>query len=85
MNLRPTIFPLTQDPQNSTSQTTATQLTARYKNMLGSQAASFDVGLFYQLERSAEEAAAMEKTGNSSTVNQYGSNGRPIEAGGVYA
>lgn len=87
MNIRPTVFPLTSDQQNpAAAQNTATQLTERYKNMLGSQAAGQNVGLFYQLEQSAQATGELEKTsGTSSDVSRYGMNGRPIEAGGVYA
>lgn len=85
MNVRPTAFPLNHDQQGAQGQTTVKQLSERYKNMLGSQAASFDIGLFYQLERSAEDAVSMEKVGNSSDVSRYGMGTGPVEAGGTYA
>lgn len=53
MNIRPSQFPLnSEQPTNNT----VAGLTQRYKNMLGSEAAGQDVGLFYQLNRNAKES-----------------------------
>lgn len=49
-----------------------------YKNMLGFQAASEDVGLFYQLNRSASAVT-------SDSYEPDGVRSRPIEANSVYA
>lgn len=92
MIFRPTTFPLNSDPQGPTSQTSATQLSERYKNMLGSQAASFDVGLFYQLEQAAKETEQVDELGNYEkgqgrqfeNITRYGNYAKPIEAGGSY-
>lgn len=81
MNIRPSTFPLNDADQGSIdAQKGAASLADRYKNMLGSQAAGQNVGLFYQLEANALEEGKAKDLGND--VNKYDSRG-PVEAGGV--
>lgn len=81
MAIRPSAFPLNNADQMSTnSQQSADQLAARYKNMLGFQAAGQNVGLFYQLERNAADTEANKDQKLSNYDNYNG----PVEAGGVY-
>lgn len=63
-------------PYTGKSPSAVTNEAQRYKNMLGFQAASEDVGLFYQLNQNA--------IGNTDIRNIDPAAGRPIEAGGVY-
>ncbi len=77
------------------SPSAVTNESKRYKDMLGSQAAGVDVGLFYQLNVNAVEAAtaAEEDIGNYTkgdsrlfnNIKNYGNYSTPIEAGGEYA
>lgn len=62
-----------------------------YKNMLGPQAAEAEVGLFYQMSRTAEAPPEEVETYTNSNsrqlqnISRYGNYAEPIEAGGVYA
>lgn len=58
------------------SPSAVTDESEKYKSMLGTLAASEDVGLFYQLNAAAPETAQ--------TLDQKAAQG-PIEAGGMYA
>lgn len=72
--------PLQPSQYKGTSPSAVTDESAKYKDMLGSQAASVEVGLFYQLNRAAA-AAAEDSVANGSSVN-----GRlPVEANATYA
>lgn len=93
MNFRPSNFPLNNaDQQSVDSNKSAAGLTARYKDLLGTQASGQDVGLFYQLEENAK-AVEEEELGNYTNsgsnqiknISRYGNYSRPIEAGGEYA
>ncbi len=61
------------------SPSAVTNQAEQYKNMLGSQVASEDVGLFYQLNNAA---GANQETAQSLDRKIYGG---PVEAGGQYA
>lgn len=72
--------PITATQFKGTSPSAVTDESDKYKNMLGFQAASVDVGLFYQLNQSAL-AATSEAVANGGAVN-----GRaPVEANSTYA
>lgn len=62
------------------SPSAVTDESAKYKAMLGFQAASADVGLFYQLNQSAA-AVSESEAANGNTVNGQ----TPIEANAMYA
>ncbi|ARV76652.1 hypothetical protein PHABIO_21 [Pseudomonas phage Phabio] len=81
MAIRPSAFPLNNADQGSIdSRTSADQLAARYKNMLGFQAAGPNIGLFYQLERNAAETEASK----DQKLSKYDGYNGPVEAGGIY-
>lgn len=62
MNVRPSVFPLNNaDQQSVDAQKSAASLTERYKNLLGFQAAGQDVGLFYQLNTTAEATESEQR------------------------
>jgi len=72
--------PIAPTQYKGTSPSAVTDESAEYKEMLGFQAASVDVGLFYQLNQSAQALSEAE-TANGSTVNGQ----TPIEANAMYA
>ncbi|ABY62866.1 hypothetical protein ST201phi2-1p033 [Pseudomonas phage 201phi2-1] len=72
--------PLAATQYKGTSPSAVTDEAAKYKDMLGFQAASVDVGLFYQLNQAATGVSEVE-TANGSTVNGQ----TPIEANAMYA
>lgn len=75
MTVRPSVFPL--NNSDASANAAAEKLSTRYKNMLGSQAAGQDVGLFYQLDQSANARLNAVEDRSAASL--------PIEAGGQYA
>lgn len=72
--------PIEATQYKGTSPSAVTDESAKYKEMLGTQAAGVDVGLFYQLNQAAL-ATTEVATATGGTVN-----GRtPIEANSAYA
>lgn len=73
-------FPLSKKQTQFTgkSPSAVTDDSEGYKNMLGFQAAGEDVGLFYQLNRSAAAVT-------SDTYEPDGVRSRPVEANSAYA
>lgn len=72
--------PITPTAYRGNTPSAVTDQVEQYRNMLGSQAAGEDVGLFYQLNQ-----VASELTSNAQLQGQTVDGRTPIEANSAYA